>query len=489
MELGAFCLSCVLFGAAAAAAAGPGLTVCFSLVWCIVVLVLVFGLEGLDEVLGAEVSNSDVSPEMKSKEGLMSPTRVRPDEPTVSLGSLINKELRSYKVEKPVLLYGQAGQSKRGEDYTFIKTDCQRTLVDGVSTFDVFAIFDGHNGRAAAIYSKENVLKDVLSAIPPGLTRSEWSATLPRALVAGFVKTDKEFQSQEQSSGTTATFVVIDGWTVTVASVGDSRCILDSQGTLTMLTVDHRLEVDEEERNRIQACGGEVGRLSTVGGAEIGPLRCWPGGLCLSRSIGDMDVGEFIVPIPYVKQIKVGALGGRLIVASDGVWDALSTEKTAKCCRGLSAELAARQVVKEALRSRGLRDDTTCLVVDIVSPNRPNTEIVKHRGSRSFLATIFHKHSSKTSARLAGRLAEGEAGRVQEIFEEGSAMLADRLGSEEAAPRGPSGTLHCAVCQVDITPSEGISVHAGSMFATWQGPFLCASCKLKQDAMEGRRPS
>lgn len=38
---------------------------------------------------------------------------------------------------------------------------------------------------------------------------------------------------------------------------------------------------------------------------QVGPLRCWPGGLCLSRSIGDMDVGEFIVPIPYVKQVKV----------------------------------------------------------------------------------------------------------------------------------------------------------------------------------------
>ena len=41
--------------------------------------------------------------------------------------------------------------------------------------------------------------------------------------------------------------------------------------------------------------------------SQIGPLRCWPGGLCLSRSIGDTDVGEFIVPIPHVKQVKVGA--------------------------------------------------------------------------------------------------------------------------------------------------------------------------------------
>jgi hypothetical protein len=44
---------------------------------------------------------------------------------------------------------------------------------------------------------------------------------------------------------------------------------------------------------------------SCVLSIQIGPLRCWPGDLCLSRSIGDQDVGEFIIPVPYVKQIKV----------------------------------------------------------------------------------------------------------------------------------------------------------------------------------------
>lgn len=51
-----------------------------------------------------------------------------------------------------------------------------------------------------------------------------------------------------ETSGTTATFVIIDGWTVTVASVGDSRCILDTQGgAVSALTVDHRLEENVEE--------------------------------------------------------------------------------------------------------------------------------------------------------------------------------------------------------------------------------------------------
>ena len=50
------------------------------------------------------------------------------------------------------------------------------------------------------------------------------------------------------TSGTTATFVIVDRWTVTVASVGDSRCILDTpDGVVSVLTVDHRLEENTEE--------------------------------------------------------------------------------------------------------------------------------------------------------------------------------------------------------------------------------------------------
>lgn len=38
--------------------------------------------------------------------------------------------------------------------------------------------------------------------------------------------------------------------------------------------------------------------------------------------------------------------GGRLIIAIDRVWDALSFEKAANCGWGLRAELAAKQIVK-----------------------------------------------------------------------------------------------------------------------------------------------
>lgn len=43
--------------------------------------------------------------------------------------------------------------------------------------------------------------------------------------------------------------------------------------------------------------------------------------------------------------------GGRLIIASDGIWDALSSDAAAKACRGLPADLAAKLVVKVELLS------------------------------------------------------------------------------------------------------------------------------------------
>lgn len=411
--------------------------------------------------------------------------------PLVPLATLIGRELRNEKVEKPFVKYGQAALAKKGEDYFLIKPECQRVPGNPSTSFSVYAIFDGHNGISAAIFAKENLLANVLSAIPQGINRDEWLQALPRALVAGFVKTDIEFQQKGETSGTTVTFVVIDGWTITVASVGDSRCILDTQGgVVSLLTVDHRLEENVEERERVTASGGEVGRLNVYGGNEVGPLRCWPGGLCLSRSIGDTDVGEFIVPIPHVKQVKLSNAGGRLIIASDGIWDALSSDMAAKSCRGLPAELAAKLVVKEALRSRGLKDDTTCLVVDIIPCDHPVLPPSPRKNKNILSSLVFGKKYKNSITKSTSK--RSAVGVVEELFEEGSAVLAERLGKNFPLDTN-SGLVRCAVCQADEPPSDGLSVNSGPFFSPpskpWEGPFLCTNCQKKKDAMEGKRPS
>lgn len=58
----------------------------------------------------------------------------------VPLAALISKEVRNERLEKPTVRYGNAAQSKKGEDYFLMKTDCQRVPGNPSSTFSVFAV-------------------------------------------------------------------------------------------------------------------------------------------------------------------------------------------------------------------------------------------------------------------------------------------------------------------------------------------------------------
>ncbi|KAK4770531.1 hypothetical protein SAY87_031063 [Trapa incisa] len=414
----------------------------------------------------------------------------RSEHRAVQLSVLLDRESASEKISGPDLLYGEANQSKKGEDFTLIKTDQPRVVGEAGSSFSVFAIFDGHNGSLAATYSREHLLDNILAAIPPDLDRDDWVAALPRALVAGFVKTDKDFLEMGKTSGTTVTFVIIEGWIITAASVGDSRCFFESaEGDIYYLSADHRLECNEEERIRITSRGGDVGRLNTGGGAEIGPLRCWPGGLCLSRSIGDMDTGPLIVPVPHVKQVKMSTAGGRLIISSDGVWDALSAEKAFECCRGMPPEAAAAQIVKEAIEPKGIRDDTTCIVIDILPREKPAPNLPPpKKQTKGVLKSVFKKKTSEPTSQTCRDYVEPDM--VEEIYEEESAMLSERLDTKYPLCN-MFRLFTCAICQVDMKPGEGISIHAESPnpgnSRPWDGPFLCSSCQEKKETMEGKR--
>ena len=48
--------------------------------------------------------------------------------------------------------------------------------------------------------------------------------------------------------------------------------------------------------------------------------------------------------------VQLSTAGGRLIISSDGVWDALSAEAALDCCRGMTADAAAAQIVKVHLQ-------------------------------------------------------------------------------------------------------------------------------------------
>jgi len=112
-------------------------------------------------------------------------------------------------------------------------------------------------------------------------------------------------------AGSTVTIVLITGRLLTAANVGDSAAVLDTGCSLLELTDSHRIQDHVKEKARLLAAGCNLAQLGfhLQGPARpkepgVGPLRIWPGGLCVSRSIGDSDAGPEIVPLPHVKQVR-----------------------------------------------------------------------------------------------------------------------------------------------------------------------------------------
>lgn len=58
----------------------------------------------------------------------------------VPLAVLLKRELTNERIENPDLLHGEANQSKKGEDFTFLSTNCYRIPGDLSTVFSVFAV-------------------------------------------------------------------------------------------------------------------------------------------------------------------------------------------------------------------------------------------------------------------------------------------------------------------------------------------------------------
>ena len=268
--------------------------------------------------------------------------------------------------------YGVCRADLKGEDRYDIKPIMMKNVRehDGSSKsklFSYFAVIDGHNGQACADFTVHNMLLNIMDFVSDDAL--DWNLELPSAMANGFAKTHRDFASQKKLSGATCTSVIVNGRKVLVAGVGDSKAILDDGKKVHELTVDHRVDTNDSERKRILAKGGSIKRV-TIGGTQHGPLRV-DGTLCVSRSLGDIDVSSLVSETPDVCCVELPDTGGRLIIASDGVWDALSTHKVAHFGRKYPDDpaLGCERIIKKALKAKGFRDDTTVIIVDVLPSN------------------------------------------------------------------------------------------------------------------------
>lgn len=257
----------------------------------------------------------------------------------------------------------------KGEDVSIVR---KSLLPSGLA---LYAVADGHNGSQAA--------KAVLALLEGELLRQLGRAADPQpqavraALARTFLAINDAICSKYMQSGCTLTVALASpGGVLTVGNVGDSRATLDTGAEVVELTQEHRIGASPAELARLEAAGGRLARLNEYGagpsrGAHegVGPVRLWPGGIMVARAIGDRDIGEILIASPHIRQLKLPATGARLVVASDGLWDAMPAGRVARVLRGQpTPKAAANQAVASVAASLGglLRDDITVIVADFL---------------------------------------------------------------------------------------------------------------------------
>ncbi|CAN1801716.1 Probable protein phosphatase 2C 11 [Linum perenne] len=224
--------------------------------------------------------------------------------------------------------------------------------VDG-QTVAFFGVFDGHGGARTAEYLKNNLFKNLSSH--PGFTKDTKTA-----IVETFRETDANYLKEEEGkkeAGSTASTAMLLGDRLLVANVGDSRVVASRAGSAIPLSMDHKPD-RTDERQRIEKAGGFVLWAGTwrVGGV-----------LAVSRAFGDKLLKAYVVAEPEI-QVEEEIEGvDFIIVASDGLWNALSNQEAVSLIEDeLDAEAAARKLIKEAY-TRGSSDNITCVVVRFAS--------------------------------------------------------------------------------------------------------------------------
>lgn len=80
---------------------------------------------------------------------------------------------------------------------------------------------------------------------------------------------------------------------------------------------------------------------------------------------------------------------------------------------------------QEAVQAKGLRDDTTCIVVDILPQEKPAPIPPPKKQGKGVFKSMFRRKSSESSSTIDKEYLEPDV--VEELFEEGSAKLSERF--------------------------------------------------------------
>eukprot|EP00188_Purpureofilum_apyrenoidigerum_P004427 Plantae.Rhodophyta-Purpureofilum_apyrenoidigerum.ctg5008.p1 GENE.Plantae.Rhodophyta-Purpureofilum_apyrenoidigerum.ctg5008~~Plantae.Rhodophyta-Purpureofilum_apyrenoidigerum.ctg5008.p1 ORF type:complete len:493 (+),score=79.33 Plantae.Rhodophyta-Purpureofilum_apyrenoidigerum.ctg5008:115-1593(+) len=289
----------------------------------------------------------------------------------------------------------------------------------------LFGVCDGHGaeGRKVSHLVRSTitkVLRDCNAESRPEVSRElspeqnvEQRADVHRSRLAALHKAyfaaEEELKKPHRNighmySGTTVVLAWLVGTDLYCSWTGDSRGVVayasaqngswEKKFKAVDLSSDHKPSRTDEKK-RVRAMGGRIARWRK----NVGPLRVWVPtqwipGLAMTRSVGDTLLSDFgVVPVPEVTYMKVGSSESFIVLASDGVWEFMSSQEVVdfvgkRRLEGVDPNLAAEALVREATkrwrRNEIIIDDTTAVVVYLNFVSDTPTVAMPKRGLFSF---------------------------------------------------------------------------------------------------------
>lgn len=257
--------------------------------------------------------------------------------------------------------------------------------VDGLNNFTYAAVFDGHAGFASAKFLKDELYKECAIALQDGsLLESNDLGATREALRKAFLEADRKLLSwleegnDEVHSGSTATVMFVGGNRLIISHIGDSSVVLSRSGKPVEITSPHR-----PYGNR-KASLDEIRRIKAAGGWITNGRIC--GDISVSRAFGDMRFktkkkdmleegiregkwtkkfasriklsGDWVTATPDIYHADLDPDVEFIIVASDGLWDCMSSSDAVKFVRNQLRQHRDVQCACEALANAALKRNT-----------------------------------------------------------------------------------------------------------------------------------
>ena len=303
-----------------------------------------------------------------------------------------------------------------------------------------FGIFDGHGGETCSEFLRDNLHNFIVH------NNEFFPENIPEAIKLAFQKAEKTFienyaldkkKELKDKSGSCAVILLLVDNKIYIANVGDSRCLLSMENGKKYIEVtkDHKPN-SPEEMKRIKSNGGKVYQTQTlirkarnvnlIGKRIIGPFRVSPGGLSVSRTIGDVEAKlekyggnpNVVISSPdiFVYDLNKDDIDF-FILGCDGIFDQLSSDEVINCawmiynnkdnnilvsqCKDIHNQsgLIVDLIMKSALVRKSF-DNVTCLFIsfkeiwNIMSPENNKSDNESQIVLSSSISEVTNKNTN-----------------------------------------------------------------------------------------------